>query len=85
VHAARARSGHVGPDEHRAHAILAEAGPDAALLFVRCSEPDVARLVVSGVADRARYSWNGTLDEFLADLNPGSEHDWVRSAVGMAG
>ena len=85
VRAARSRSGHVGTDEHRGHEILAEAGPEAALLFVRCSEPEVAQMVAAGVADRSRYSWEGPLDEFLADLNPGPEHDWVRTAVGEPG
>jgi len=75
VHAARVRSGHVGPGEHRAHEILAEAGPHAALLLVRCSEPEVAQTVLGAVADRARFSWEGALDEFLAGLDPGPEHD----------
>ena len=82
VQAARVRSGHVGPDEQRGHQILAEAGPDAALVLVRSSEPDMTRMVFAEVADRARYSWAGPIDEFLADLNPGAEHDWVRTALG---
>ncbi len=82
VHAAKVRSGHVGPEERRGHQILAEAGPDAALVLVRSSDPDMARTVFTEVEARARYSWHGSLDEFLADLDPGAEHDWVRAALG---
>ena len=82
AHAARVRSGHVGRDEHRGHEILAEAGPDAALVLVRCSEPELARMVLTGMEQRARYSWDGPIDAFLDDLSPGAEHDWVRAALG---
>ena len=41
------------------------------------SEPGSA--AVSGqdsVADNAKASWDGTLTEFLAALDPGPAHDW---------
>jgi len=82
AHAAHVRSAHVGSDEHRAHEILAEAGPNAALVLIHSSDDEVAHDAGSRVADRARYSWHGQLPEFLDDLNPGAEHDWVRAALG---
>ena len=36
VCATEVRGGHVGSEEHRAHEILAQAGPHAALVLVRC-------------------------------------------------
>lgn len=82
VRAVQAREGHVGSAEHRAHEILAGAGPHAALLLVRCNDLDTRQMVVAAAADNARDSWDGSLTEFLADLDPGSTHDWVRAAVG---
>ena len=85
VHAAHVRAAHVGQNERRAHEILAEGGPHAAILFVRCREPEMTRAVAAQATDTARYCWHGSLPEFLADLNPGSEHDWVRIALGEVG
>jgi len=82
VRAVEVRGGHVGSDAHRAHEILAGAGPHAALALVRCKDPETRQLVVAAVADNARDSWDGSLTEFLAALDPGSAHDWVRAAVG---
>ncbi|MFD9541970.1 hypothetical protein [Streptomyces sp. NPDC060022] len=82
AHAAGVRKGHVGSDEHQAHRILAEAGSRAVIMLVRCKDTTARKLVTAGAAERARYSWDGSLAEFLAALDPGSAHDWVRSAVG---
>jgi hypothetical protein len=82
VHAAHVREGHVGSDEHPAHKILAEAGPDAAIVVVRCEDRDTQQMVVAAAADSASRSWDGSLTEFLAHLDPGSTHDWVRAALG---
>ena len=82
VRAAEARGGHVGSDEHRAHEILAGAGPHAALVLVRCKDQETRQMVAAAAADSARDSWDGSLTEFLAALDPGSDHDWVRAAVG---
>lgn len=38
--------------------------------------------VLSAGAGRSSGSWDGSLAEFLAALDPGSAHDWVRAAVG---
>ena len=80
--AARAREGHVGSGEHRAHEILAEAGPHAAIVLVRCRDQETRQMVAAAAAGSARGSWDGSLTEFLAALDPGSAHDWVRAAVG---
>jgi hypothetical protein len=77
-----ARKGHVGSGEHRAHEILAAAGPHAALALVRCEDQQTRQSVAAAAADSARDSWSGSLTEFLAALDPGSAHDWVRAAVG---
>jgi hypothetical protein len=82
AHAARARKGHVGSGEHRAHEILADAGPHAAMVLVRGQDQETQQTVVAAAADSATYSWDGPLTEFLAALDPGSDHDWVRAAVG---
>jgi hypothetical protein len=82
VHAAEARKGHTGSDEHRAHEILAAAGPHAALVLVRCRDPETRQAVAAAAADSAIDSWDGPLTEFLAALDPGPAHDWVRAAVG---
>jgi hypothetical protein len=81
AHAAHIRRSHVGSDEQRAHEILAQAGPDAAILLVRCKDRETAQRVAAGAADRASYSWDGSMPVFLAALDPGSKHDWVRAAL----
>jgi hypothetical protein len=82
AHAAHVRKGHTGSEEHRAHEILGEAGPHAALALVRCEDGETRQMVAASAADSARDSWDGSLTEFLAALDPGSAHDWVRAAVG---
>jgi hypothetical protein len=81
-HAVRVREAHVGSDEQAAYAILAKAGPDAALALVCCNDRDTRDTVAAQAADRASYSWDGSRTEFLADLDAGSKHDWVRAALG---
>jgi hypothetical protein len=39
-------------------------------------------MVAAAAADSADGSWDGSLTEFLAALDPGSAHDWVRAAIG---
>jgi len=36
----------------------------------------------AAAVDNAKASWDGPLTEFLAALDPGPAHDWVRQAVG---
>ncbi|MFI6983002.1 hypothetical protein ACIBSV_30955 [Embleya sp. NPDC050154] len=43
---------------------------------------DTRQTVAAAAADRARRRWDGTLTDFLAALDPGSAHDWVRAALG---
>jgi hypothetical protein len=81
-HDVRARQSHTGSDEQRAHELLAEAGPNAALVLVRCKDDQTRQLVAAAAADSADTCWDGSLKEFLAALDPGSAHDWVRTAVG---
>lgn len=81
---AKERKGHVGSEEHRAHEILADAGPQAAVLLVRCKDEQTRQLVAAAAADNAKASWDGPLAEFLADLDPGPPHDWVREALGVS-
>jgi hypothetical protein len=82
AHAAHVRKGHTGSDEHQAHKLLAEAGSHGALVLVRCQDQQTRQMVAAAAADSAEYSWDGSLAEFLATLDPGSADDWVRSAVG---
>ena len=81
AHAAHKRESHVGSDEQRAHEIIAEAGPHAAIALVRCKDPEMGHAVATRATDRGRYSWYGSLPKFLAGLDPGSKNDWVRAAL----
>jgi hypothetical protein len=49
---------------------------------VRCQDRKTGKSVAAAAADRASYSWDGSMSDFLAGLDPGSEHDWVRAALG---
>ena len=81
THAAHRRASHVGSDAQRAQAILAEVGPRAAIALLRCKDPEIREAAVGRAADRATSSWDGSLTEFLAALDPGDKHDWVRAAL----
>jgi len=81
-HAVRGRAGHVGSDEHAAHAILAQAGPNAAIALVCCDDPEMRHTIAARAKDRAISTWDGSRAEFLASLDPGTTHDWVRAALG---
>jgi hypothetical protein len=82
AHAVHVHEGHVGADEHPAHAILAEAGPHAAILLITCKDPTLSQKAIDGAHDHAVHSWNGSRQQFLDSLDPGPEHDWVRHALG---
>ena len=82
AHAVHLHKGHVGSDEQAAHAILARAGEHGALLLVSCKDADTRSTVAARAADRGTESWKGSRTEFLADLDPGSKDDWVRTALG---
>jgi hypothetical protein len=81
AHAARKKESHVGSDDQRAHEIIAEAGPKAAIALIRCKGAEMGQAVAARAADRGRHSWQGSLAQFLAGLDPGSKDDWVRSAL----
>jgi hypothetical protein len=83
-HALHVHQHHVGQDEQQVHAILASAGSRSALLLVRCDDNSMLETVVSATSKGAVYSWQGSLSEFLDSLDPGSDDDWVRAAVGKA-
>jgi hypothetical protein len=68
-HAAHKRESHVGSDDQRAHEIIAEAGPDAAIALVRCKEAELGA-VAARAADRGGQSWHGSVARFLAGLTP---------------
>jgi hypothetical protein len=78
----RGRGSHVGADEQKAHAILARVGPHAALLLVACDDHETRQAAAAKAVDQATESWDYSRAEFLADLDPGPKHDWVRTALG---
>ncbi len=82
VHELHQRESHVGSDEQAVHAILAKAGPNAALVLVSCDDEELRQAVVARAKERAGESWDGSREQFLADLDRGSEHDWLRTGVG---
>lgn len=81
AHAVHERGSHVGSDEQRAHEIIAQAGPDASIALARCKDREIGRTVAAGAAEHAKYCWDGSMTDFLAGLDPGPEHDWVRAAL----
>jgi hypothetical protein len=81
VEEVRTRGSHVGSDEQAVHAILGRVGPNAALVVVCCDDQEMRRAVVARASDRASESWDGSRTQFLADLDPGSRHDWLRDAL----
>jgi hypothetical protein len=81
THAAHRRASHVGADSDRAQAILAEVGPRGAIALLRCKDPEIREAAVARAADRASSSWDGSLADFLAALDPGEKHDWLRAAL----
>src|SRR6478672_4001542 len=76
------RESHVGSDEQAAHALLAQVGPHAALVLVQCDDQEMRQAIAARAAERASESWDGSRAQFLAALDPGSQHDWVRAALG---
>ena len=82
VGAARKRQAHIGPDGQRLRDILAEAGPHASVVVVRCADPGEAAAVVSLAAERARDSWHGSRAEFVTDVDQAAgSYDWLRAAL----
>jgi uncharacterized membrane protein len=84
VHEVRKRQSHVGADERHGHEILAQVGPHAALVIVTCDDQEIREAVVTHAADEARESWAGSRVCFLATLDPGPQHDFVRAALDEA-
>jgi hypothetical protein len=82
VRARHVHERHVEVGEHPAHAILAEVRPNAAIVLVRCSDEAISSKLAARVAETATCDWNGSLNEFLDSLDPGSQDDWVRNALG---
>jgi hypothetical protein len=82
VHEVRERESHVGSDEHAVHALLAQTDPSAALVLVCCDDQELRQTVVARATDRASESWDGSRAQLLAGLDPGSQHDWLRAAIG---
>lgn len=42
----------------------------------------MGQVIVAPAADRANESWDGSRAQFLAGLDPRSQHDWLRAAIG---
>ncbi len=82
VQAARKHGTHVDAEAQRLREMLAEAGPRASVLVVRCADPGEAAVVVAAAAERARDSWHGSRAEFIAGLDQAAgSFDWLRGAL----
>jgi len=81
VKEARHRGAHVGSDERKAHELLAGVGPDAAFVLVTGDDNETRQAVAAQATAQASESWDGSRAKFLAALDPGSQHDWVRAAL----
>src|SRR6478609_10283464 len=82
VKEARHRGAHVGLDDLRAHELLAEIGQGAAFVLVTGDDNETRQAVAAKATDQASESWDSSRTEFVAALDPGSKHDWVRAALG---
>ena len=82
AHAAKMHQGHVGSDEHLVHQIIDYAGPRSAIVLVRSNGQETRSAVVAAAGADAKRCWDGSLSDFLAELEPGPSHDWVRTALG---
>ena len=80
-HAAHERHGHVSSDD-RVDAFLAVGGTSGAIAMVCCEDLKTRQLVAKHASEHANATWDGPRSEFLAALDPGSRHDWVRSTLG---
>jgi hypothetical protein len=82
VQAARKRETHVGADAQRLRDILAEAGPHASVVVVRCADPAQQDAVVALAAARARDSWHGPRAEFVTAVDQAvGKYDWLLGAL----
>jgi hypothetical protein len=82
VQAARKRGTYADPEAQRFRDMLAEAGPRASVLVVRCADPGDAAAVVTVAAERARETWHGSLAEAVAGLDQAAgKYDWLLAAL----
>ena len=58
-----------------------QGGPERCPLLVTCDDQKMGQAIVERLAYCASESWHGSRAKFLADLDPDSQHDWVRSAL----
>jgi hypothetical protein len=79
--AAHTHASHVGSEAPRAQTILAQVGPRTAVALLRFKDPEIREAAVGRAAERASSSWDGSPTEFLAALDPGDKHDWLRAAL----
>jgi len=70
VRSAEERKGHVGSEEYRAHEILADAGPHAAVVLVRCKHQQTRQMVAAAAADKAKAAGMARSQSFLPPLIP---------------
>jgi hypothetical protein len=83
LRAHQVHEGHVVSEEHRAHEILAEAGPQAVVVLVRCTDQEIWPHVTKQAPAHASYSWHGSREKFLDAVDASSEYDWVRAALAV--
>lgn len=82
-HSVHVRQKHVGAEDQKTQAIIDSAGPEGAIALVVCADHETRQAVVDAAAEQANDHWDASSAEFLADLDPGPKHDWVRSALGV--
>ncbi len=70
VRAVGERKGHVGSEEHRAHEILADAGPHAAGVLVRCKDQQTRQIVVVAAAAMRKPAGMARSQSFLPAMIP---------------
>ena len=81
VHGRPQAQAHVGADAQRLRDMLAEAGPRASVLVVRCADPDEVPAILALAAERAGDSWHGSRAEFVTGLEQAAGNfDWLLGA-----
>ena len=79
--AVRSHGGNAASGGESVYAILAHLNPQAGVALVICRDDGARQAVATRAGGKAIDTWDGSRSEFLADLDPGDQNDWVRNAI----
>ena len=78
--AVRSHGGTGGSSDESVYAILAHLNPQAGVALVICRDDGDRKAVATRAGGKAIDTWDGSRSEFLADLDPGDQDDWICNA-----